>query len=107
MPRIMKEPDEAQDIRPYDFFAGFRIERTVRAEEPDEEDEEEEDGGAEEEAREEQFATERANEILEEAERRAVTVMKKDVRKGPGKLMRSSAGFWIKRSGSCRPMPQT
>lgn len=71
MPRIMKEPDEARDIRPYDFFAGFRIERTVRAEEPDEEDEEEEDGGAEEEAREEQFATERANEILEEAERRA------------------------------------
>lgn len=71
MPRIMKEPDEAQDIRPYDFFAGFRIERTVRAEEPGEEDEEEEDGGAEEEAREEQFATERANEILEEAERRA------------------------------------
>ena len=41
MPRIMKEPDEAQDIRPYDFFAGFRIERTVKAEEPDEEDEEE------------------------------------------------------------------
>ena len=37
MPRIMKEPDEAQDIRPYDFFAGFRIERTVKAEEPDEE----------------------------------------------------------------------
>ena len=44
MPRIMKEPGEAQDIRPYDFFAGFRIERTINAEEPEEE--EEEDGGA-------------------------------------------------------------
>ena len=75
MPRIMKEPDEAQDIRPYDFFAGFRIERTVKAEEPDEEDEEDEDGGAEDEMREEQFATEKANEILEEAEAKAEQIL--------------------------------
>ena len=42
MPRIMKKPDEAQDIRPYDFFAGFQIERTVSAEEREEEEEEDE-----------------------------------------------------------------
>ena len=41
MPRVMKGPGEEQDIRPYDFFAGFRIERTVDAEEPDEDKEEE------------------------------------------------------------------
>lgn len=73
MPRIMKKPDEAQDIRPYDFFAGFQIERTVSAEEPEEE--EEEDGGAEEEAKEEQFATERANEIISEAEKKAEQIL--------------------------------
>lgn len=77
MPRIMKEPDEAQDIRPYDFFAGFRIERTVRAEEPEEEEDEEEseDGGAEEEEQEEKFATEVANEIIKEAEKKAEQIL--------------------------------
>ena len=42
MPRVMKGPGEEQDIRPYDFFAGFRIERTVDAVEPEEVEEEEE-----------------------------------------------------------------
>lgn len=69
MPRIMKKPGEAQDIRPYDFFAGFRIEKTVQAEEPEEE--EEEDTRAEEEEQEERFATEAANEIIAEAEKKA------------------------------------
>lgn len=69
MPRIMKKPGDAQDIRPYDFFAGFRIEKTVQAEEPEEE--EEEDTRAEEEEQEERFATEAANEIIAEAEKKA------------------------------------
>lgn len=73
MPRIMKKPDEGQDIRPYDFFAGFRIERTVTAEEPEEE--EEEDGGAEEEEKEEKFATELAKEIISEAEKKAEQII--------------------------------
>ena len=76
MPRIMKKPDEAQDIRPYDFFAGFQIERTVTVEEP--EGEEEEDGGAEEDKKEEQeekFATELANEIISEAEKKAEQIL--------------------------------
>lgn len=69
MPRIMKKPGDAQDIRPYDFFAGFRIEKTVQAEEPEEE--EEENTRAEEEEQEERFATEAANEIIAEAEKKA------------------------------------
>ena len=73
MPRIMKEPGEAQDIRPYDFFAGFRIERTINAEEPEEE--EEEDGGAKDEEQEERFATEAANEIIAEAEKKAEQIL--------------------------------
>lgn len=76
MPRIMKEPDKAQDIRPYDFFAGFRIERTVDAEEPEEENDE--DGRAEEEERQEQekkYATEQAREIIAEAEEQAKQIL--------------------------------
>lgn len=76
MPRIMKEPDKAQDIRPYDFFAGFRIERTVDAEEPEEENDE--DGRAEEEEKQEQekeLATEQAREIITEAEERAKQIL--------------------------------
>lgn len=65
MPRVMKRPGEEQDIRPYDFFAGFRIERTVDAEEPDEDEEEEE------EAEEEKDAKEQYEELLE-AEKKIV-----------------------------------
>lgn len=72
MPRIMKEPDQSQAVRPYDFFAGFRIERTVNAEEPEEE--EAEDDRAEEE-KEEKFATDAANAIIKEAEERAQQIL--------------------------------
>lgn len=77
MPRIMKKPDEAQDIRPYDFFAGFRIEKTVKAEEPEEEDEEEEseDSRAEEEEKEERIASETAKAIIEDAEKQAEQIL--------------------------------
>lgn len=64
MPRVMKRPGEEQDIRPYDFFAGFRIERTVDAEEPDEDEEEEE-------VEEEKDAKEQYEELLE-AEKKIV-----------------------------------
>lgn len=75
MPRVVKEPNEAQDIRPYDFFAGFRIEKTVDAEEPEEDGE---DDGAEEEDQEEQeqqYASEAANEIIREAEEKAKQIL--------------------------------
>ena len=87
MPRIMKEPGEAQDIRPYDFFAGFRIERTINAEEPEEE--EEEDGGAKDEEQEERFATEAANEIIAEAEKKAEQILA-DARGQADKIGRAS-----------------
>ena len=38
LPRIVKEPEKEQDIRPYDFFAGFRINSQQKSEE--EEDDE-------------------------------------------------------------------
>ena len=46
LPRIVKEPEKEQDIKPYDFFAGFRIDNRLNSEE-------EEDDGEEEEAEEE------------------------------------------------------
>lgn len=74
MPRIMKKPDSTQDIRPYDFFAGFTIEKTVDAEEP----EEERAGMAEADNQEDQearFASESANEIIAEAEEKAKQIL--------------------------------
>lgn len=71
MPRIMKSPDKTQDIRPYDFFAGFTIERTVDAEEP----EEEVYGRAEVEDQEERFASESASKIIKEAEEKAKQIL--------------------------------
>lgn len=41
LPRIVKEPEEEQEIRPYDFFAGFKIERHMEEEEPESEEPEE------------------------------------------------------------------
>ena len=49
MPRVMKGPGEEQDIRPYDFFAGFRIEKTVNADDPGEEDDDSENESEDEE----------------------------------------------------------
>lgn len=73
MPRVMKGPGEEQDIRPYDFFAGFRIERTVNAEEPDED-------GDEEEEVEEKDAKEQYEELLE-AEKKIVEEAKEQAKK--------------------------
>ena len=36
LPRIVKEPEKSQDIKPFDFFAGFKI----HEEKPDEGQEE-------------------------------------------------------------------
>ncbi len=53
LPRIVKRPGEEQDIRPFDFFAGFRIDSQPEEEEETEgeedEEEAEEDDGFEEE----------------------------------------------------------
>ena len=61
LPRIVKEPEKKQDVKPFDFFAGFKI-----IEEP-KEDEEDSEGDAEEE--EEESAS--VEEILEEARTQA------------------------------------
>ncbi len=62
LPRIVKEPEKEQDIKPYDFFAGFRIDNRLNSEE-------EEDDGEEEEAEEEEPQIDQA--ALEEAEEKA------------------------------------
>ncbi|MXP73909.1 hypothetical protein GN277_00130 [Lachnospiraceae bacterium WCA-9-b2] len=61
MPRIVKEPEKKEDVKPYDFFAGFKL-----IEEPKEEDEDSE-GDAEED---EENAVS-VEEILEEARAQA------------------------------------
>ena len=33
LPRIVKEPEKNQDIKPFDFFAGFKIKEDVQTEE--------------------------------------------------------------------------
>ncbi len=73
MPRVMKGPGEEQDIRPYDFFAGFQIERTVDAVEPEEAEEEEEEV-------EEKDAKEQYEELLE-AQRRIVEEAEEHVKR--------------------------
>ena len=64
LPRIVKE----QDIRPYDFFAGFRINSQQKSEE-------EEDDEAEEESEEEEIDQAYIEELLEEAESKARTLV--------------------------------
>lgn len=61
LPRIVKEPEKKQDVKPYDFFAGFKI-----IEEPEEADDDSE-GDAEGEEEE----TVSVEEILEEARAQA------------------------------------
>ena len=88
LPRIVKEPDHGQDIKPYDFFAGFKI-----AEDPPEEDPEEE--GVEEEAEEEEEtispeelermvaeAEEKARKIVSDARQQAEILREKGYREG-------------------------
>lgn len=76
MPRVMKRPGEEQDIRPYDFFAGFRIERTVDAEEPDEDEEEEEAVEEEKDAKEQyEELLEAEKKIVAEAEEQAKRIL--------------------------------
>jgi len=43
LPRIVKEPEKKQDVKPYDFFAGFKIIEEPKEEEEDTEEEEEEE----------------------------------------------------------------
>lgn len=75
MPRIVKEPGDAQDIRPYDFFAGFRIEKTVEAEDPEEDEGAEEEDQQEQEEQEKRIASEAAQEIVRKAEEQARQIL--------------------------------
>lgn len=69
--RIVKEPDKEQDIKPYDFFAGFKIVNEPEDEEEDlkGEDEEEEDSASVEEILEE--ARSQARQIISDARSQA------------------------------------
>lgn len=69
LPRIMKEPDKGRDIKPFDFFAGFKIHEEAPPPEPDEEPEPDE----QEEAAKTISAME--EEILEEARRQADKIL--------------------------------
>ena len=68
LPRIVKEPEKEQDIRPYDFFAEFRINSQQKSEE-------EEDDEAEEESEEEEIDQAYIEKLLEEAESKARTLV--------------------------------
>ena len=74
LPRIVKEPDSDQDIRPYDFFAGFKIVEEPQEEEPEEEEEEEEP------EEEETISPEELERMVEEAEEKAKMIIS-DARK--------------------------
>ena len=86
LPRIVKEPEKEQDIRPYDFFAGFRIDNRLNSEE-------EEDGGEEEEAEEEEPQIDQAaiEAMLEEAEEKA-RILVSDARAQAEYLRRKEIG---------------
>ena len=74
LPRIVKEPEKKQDVKPYDFFAGFKI-----IEEPKEEDDDSEEDAEEEEE------TVSVEEILEEARAQARLIVS-DARSQAGYL---------------------
>lgn len=73
LPRIVKEPDKGQDIKPFDFFAGFKI----HEEEPDEELEEAPEGQDEPDEAEEaaRLAAVMEEEILKKAQMRADKIL--------------------------------
>ncbi len=71
LPRIVKEPDKGQDIKPFDFFAGFKIHEEEPPEEP--EDIEEPDEGEEEELAKSISAME--EEVLENARKQADKIL--------------------------------
>lgn len=71
LPRIVKEPEKSQDIKPFDFFAGFKIKEDVPPEETEEEREtEEEEAGPDAKA-----LAEAENKMLEEARRKADRIL--------------------------------
>lgn len=71
LPRIVKEPGKSQDIKPFDFFAGFKIKEDVPPEETEEAQEtEEEEAGSNIEA-----LAKAEKEILEEARRKADRIL--------------------------------
>ncbi len=88
LPRIMKEPDKGQDIKPFDFFAGFKIHEEKPEEEPIEEapepDEEEEAAKAISAMEEEILAQARmqADKILADAREQAEILREQGYREG-------------------------
>lgn len=71
LPRIVKEPDKGQDIKPFDFFAGFKI----HEEEPPEEPEDIEEPDDEEEEELAKSITAMEEEILENARKQADKIL--------------------------------
>lgn len=70
LPRIMKEPGEGRDIKPYDFFAGFKIVEKTEQEETSEDGESTEEGDFEEE-----HLSELEAEVLENARKQAKQIL--------------------------------
>ncbi|MEY8509469.1 hypothetical protein AALA78_14775 [Lachnospiraceae bacterium 42-17] len=70
LPRIVKEPEKNQDIKPFDFFAGFKIKEDVQTEEQEDGNDVEETDGPDPNA-----LVEAENEILEEARRKAGQIL--------------------------------
>ncbi|MCI8593413.1 MAG: hypothetical protein HFI88_14005 [Lachnospiraceae bacterium] len=69
MPKIVKKPGEDQNVRSFDFFAGFRIDEPETPDEPEEEQTEAEE---EEEA---SYLSETEKEILDEARKQADKIL--------------------------------
>ncbi len=85
LPRIVKEPEKKQDVKPYDFFAGFKIieEPKEEEEESEGEDEEEEDSVSVEEILEE--ARTQARQIINDARSQAEYLRDQGYREGQQK----------------------
>lgn len=71
LPRIVKNPDKGQDIKPFDFFAGFKI----HEEEPPEEPENEQEPDKDEEAEAAKAITAMEEEILANARKQADKIL--------------------------------
>lgn len=72
LPRIVKVPEKSQDIKPFDFFAGFKIKEDAPPEDEREDEEALAGDGPEEDA---EALAEAENEILEEARRKAGQIL--------------------------------
>lgn len=94
LPRIVKGPEKKKDIKPFDFFAGFKISEQEQTEGPDDEELDEE---ALEAKAQEELVRKAENEILEKARQKADRIIS-DARE-QAELLREQAYNEGKESG--------